>query len=136
MIAIGYIPLPSASTHEKELVGSEIVVSKLPAESVERAETPVLSTVTTFLAKPDEFTADIVISTLRPKPDPIRCTSTLSAFLLHSIALSPFEPTAVSPDVDPALPSLPAGPGTPGGPSVPSDPAPVHRPRECPEECG
>jgi len=73
-------------------------------------------------ANPAEFTAEIVISVLGVKPDPIRCISTLSEFLLHSIVLDPSDPTATSPDVDPALPSLPAGPGTPGIPSAPSAP--------------
>ena len=64
VIAIGNIPLPSSSTHENELVGNEIVVSNDPAPSELRDETPVLSTPTTFLANPDEFTAEIVISVL------------------------------------------------------------------------
>ncbi len=50
MIAIGYIPLPSASTHEKELVGSDIDVSKLPAPSEERADTPDLSTILLYFS--------------------------------------------------------------------------------------
>ena len=51
-IAIGNIPLPSSSTHENELVGNEIVVSNDPALSALRAETPDLSTPTTFLPNP------------------------------------------------------------------------------------
>ena len=113
VIAIGNIPLPSSSTHENELVGNEIVVSNDPALSELRAETPDLSTPTTFLPNPAEFIAEIVISELGVNPDPIRCISTFLAFLLHSTVLDPLDPTAINPDVDPALPSLPAGPGTP-----------------------
>ena len=72
VIAIGNIPLPSSSTHENELVGNEIVFSNDPAPSDESGETPVLSTLTTFLANPAVFTAEIVISVLGVKPDPIR----------------------------------------------------------------
>ena len=72
VIAIGYIPLSSSSGNENELVGNEIVVSNDPAPSALRAETPDLSTPTTFLPNPAEFTAEIVISVLGVNPDPIR----------------------------------------------------------------
>ena len=72
VIAIGNIPLSSSSGHEYVSVDNEIVFSNDPAPSDESGETPVLSTLTTFLANPAVFTAEIVISVLGVKPDPIR----------------------------------------------------------------